>query len=135
MQTELATSQNPNQLKDILVKTLKDHIFSKADLSDDQKAEQSYNLLVASLSKFLVNTKLQFRVLLETRALEQALGKMSDKFDITLVAKPKNVQAEQIAQEFNEATAVDAQIVETKEESKETSSETAISNEQPSTVS
>jgi len=89
MSNEPSPEQAGTQIRDIILKTLKEQIFSNAELTDDQKAEQSYQLMVVALANFLAQTKLQFRVLMETRSLESALKSHVSHFDINLVAKPK----------------------------------------------
>lgn len=110
MDKQIKAESGTSNIKEVLIKTLKDKVFSNPELTEDQKIDHSYQFLVSAMSSFLANNKLQLRILMETRALEQALGKHVDQFDIALVAKPKTARVVQDIQE-SQATATESHVV------------------------
>ena len=99
----------PN-IRSIVVSALEKYTISlhkdNKQFSDKQIAELSYDFVLNMLSTFMAQTRLQSRILHETRALEQGFinSKIDGKdFEITVIARPKSAKIEKQIQESIDA--------------------------------
>lgn len=76
----------------ISTKLLTEKILNDESITKEQIAEEAYSFIVGSLASTMAVTPLQFRILGEVRALENAFPNSSmdiKDFDVSVVAKPK----------------------------------------------
>ena len=88
--SEESKANQPNSPRKIIVEALTANILSNAEMSNEDKADACYKMILAAMSKFIPQSQLEARLLNEARALEQALGADAKNFDIVIWAKPKN---------------------------------------------